>query len=129
VALIAGEGEGAARRTTSVGSGSGLARRELFVDARDISSDTRDGVLTNPQYLALLASRGNERLDDHKFVQIFEGDVEATQMFVYETDFFIGDVVQIINEFDIEASTRIVEIIFSNNNSGNNVVPTFKVIT
>jgi hypothetical protein len=57
-----------------------------------------------------------------------KGDVEATQMFIYGTDFFIGDVVQIVNEFDLEASSRIVEIIFSNNNAGNNIVPTFKVI-
>ena len=34
VALVAGEGEGAERKTTSVGEGSGLERRELFVDAR-----------------------------------------------------------------------------------------------
>ena len=128
VALIAGEGEGAARRTTTVGGVSGLARRELFVDARDISSDTQDGILTNSQYIALLASRGDERLAEYQFVQTFEGDVEATQMFVYKTDFFIGDVVQIVNEFGLEASVRIIEIVFSNNNSGNNVVPTFKVI-
>ena len=128
VALIAGEGEGANRRTTMVGSTSGLARRELFVDARDISSDTQAGILTDPQYIALLVSRGNERLAGYQFIQSFEGDVEATQMFVYGTDFFIGDVVQIVNEFNLEASARIVEIIFSNNNAGNNVVPTFKVI-
>lgn len=39
VALIAGEGEGVARVTTSIGSGLGIDRHELYVDARDISSE------------------------------------------------------------------------------------------
>lgn len=39
VTLVGGEGEGADRRYTTVGGGSGLNRRELFTDARDISSN------------------------------------------------------------------------------------------
>ena len=38
VTLVGGEGEGVRRRYASVGNESGLARRELFTDARDISS-------------------------------------------------------------------------------------------
>lgn len=44
VALVGGEGEGSARRYTAVGNLSGLDRRELFVDARDISSDIDEDV-------------------------------------------------------------------------------------
>ena len=44
VGLVAGEGEGAARRMVVVdsqyGAKSGLDRRELFIDARDLSSNT-----------------------------------------------------------------------------------------
>lgn len=39
VTLIGGEGEGIERRYTHIGNTSGLDRRELFTDARDISSD------------------------------------------------------------------------------------------
>lgn len=38
VALIAGEGEGTARTKITIGSGVGINRKELYVDARDISS-------------------------------------------------------------------------------------------
>lgn len=38
VALIAGEGEGVDRKTTTIGSGEGINRNELYVDARDVSS-------------------------------------------------------------------------------------------
>lgn len=37
-ALVAGEGEGAERRTISIGKGIGIDRHELYLDARDISS-------------------------------------------------------------------------------------------
>jgi hypothetical protein len=128
VALVAGEGEGTARRTTTVGGGTGLGRREMFVDARDISSDTEDGKLTDAQYNSLMAQRGNERLAENIFVKAFEGDVETTLMFVYKEDFFLGDVVQIVNEYGIEARTRVGEIIISQNREGYNVVPTFVVV-
>lgn len=42
VTLVGGEGEGSSRRYTAVGNVSGLNRREIFTDARDISSDMND---------------------------------------------------------------------------------------
>lgn len=42
VTLVGGEGEGSDRRYTAVGNTSGLDRRELFTDARDISSDINE---------------------------------------------------------------------------------------
>lgn len=39
VALIAGEGEGVERVTATIGAGKGIDRHELYIDARDISSE------------------------------------------------------------------------------------------
>lgn len=44
VTLVGGEGEGSARRYTAVGNTSGLDRRELFTDARDVTSDLSDDI-------------------------------------------------------------------------------------
>lgn len=44
VTLVGGEGEGVERRYTAVGNEKGLNRRELFTDARDISSDSDDDI-------------------------------------------------------------------------------------
>lgn len=44
VTLVAGEGEGSARRYTAVGNVSGISRRETFTDARDLSSDTQEDI-------------------------------------------------------------------------------------
>ena len=45
VTLIGGEGEGDDRVYTEIGSASGLDRREIFTDARDLSSDSAEYIL------------------------------------------------------------------------------------
>lgn len=130
ITLVGGEGEGAARKYTTVGSGSGLNRRELFTDARDISSDIGNGnVLTDAEYTAQLKQRGNEKLAENTDITSFEGQVETTVMFRYGEDFFNGDVVQIANEYGHETTARILEIVISENEEGTSVYPTFKTIT
>ena len=129
VTLVGGEGEGSARKYTTVGGGSGLNRRELFTDARDISSDVGDGVvLSDAAYTAQLQQRGKEKLAENTDVTSFEGQVETTVMFRYGEDFFNGDVVQIANEYGHETKARIVEIVMSEDEDGNSVYPTFKTI-
>lgn len=129
VTLVGGEGEGSARKYTTVGGGSGLNRRELFTDARDISSDVGDGIiLSDAEYTAQLQQRGKEKLAENTDVTSFEGQVETTVMFRYGEDFFNGDVVQIANEYGHETKARIVEIVMSEDEDGNSVYPTFKTI-
>ena len=126
--LVAGEGEGTSRITTTVGEGVGVARRELYTDARDISRTDGDITISSDAYLALLKERGSENLSEYPFVKAFEGQMETTQMFVYGTDFFMGDIVQIHNEYDMEAKSRVVEIVKSQSNDQYTTYPTFSVI-
>lgn len=129
VTLVAGEGEGASRKTTVVGSASGLDRRELFTDARDISSDTEDGTLSDAEYIAQLRTKGLKNLADHMITTAFEGEVEVTRLYKYGEDFFIGDIVQIANEYGNENSAYISELIISNSDEGLSIYPTFKTIS
>lgn len=136
VALVAGEdltvGEEGKRKTLAVGSGKGLDRRELFVDARDIQSEKEgtDGEkYTDEEYDELLKKRGEKKLSERKVERLFDGEIEATQLHVYGKDFFLGDVVQIINEFGIEAVTRITEIATSVSPTETTYLPTFSVVT
>lgn len=128
VTLVAGEGEGASRKTTIVGSGSGLNRRELFTDARDISSNTESGTLTDAEYTAQLKSRGIKNLTEYTAKTAFEGEVEATRLFKYGKDFFIGDIVQIANEYGHEGTAYISELVISQSEEGVSIYPTFKMI-
>ncbi len=130
VALVLGEGEGTARLNTvcfdSSGGGSGLDRRELLVDARDLSKTTSGGTLTTPEYLELLNQRGVEQLANYTTIASFEGEVESTVLFVYGEDFFMGDIIQIENEMGQGGRYRITELILSESKAGKNIRPTFK---
>lgn len=129
VALVAGEDSGTARKTLVVGSASGLDRRELYVDARDIQSETSSGeVLTPAQYDEKLRTRGEEKLSECETTKTFEGEMETTKTFVYGVDFFKGDVVQFVNEYGMEAKVRVMEIIRAQDTTGYSTYPTFSVI-
>lgn len=127
VTLVAGEGEGASRKTTTVGSGVGLNRRELFTDARDISSNVDGGTLSTAEYMEKLKARGSKKLSEHTAKMAFEGEVEDTRLFKYGEDFFIGDIVQIANEYGHEGRVYISEIIISQSREGVSTYPTFQV--
>lgn len=128
VTLVAGEGEGADRKTTSVGSGVGIDRREIFTDAREISSETEDKTLTTAEYTTLLAAKGQKTLAENNKVTAFEGEVEATKLFKYGEDFFIGDIVQIANEYGNEGSAYISELVISRSKDEQTIYPTFKTV-
>lgn len=124
VALVAGEGEGIARRTQIVGSAEGIDRREIYVDARDVSSN--DSEISESQYNELLAQRGDEKLNETASKESFESEVEYNTTYHYKTDYNIGDVVTVENEYGITAKSRIIEIIENDDTSGYKVIPTFE---
>lgn len=129
VTLIGGEGEGSERKYTSVGNSIGLERRELFTDARDISSDVGDGKITaSEEYIAQLQQRGKEKLAENIAVISFEGKAETNLMYKLGEDFLIGDIVQISNEYGHDGRARILEIVFSEDESGYSVYPTFETV-
>lgn len=130
VTYVAGEGEGAERKSVVVGSGRGLTRRELFTDARDISSKEENNVeLTPEQYNAKLSSRGEEKLKEHIVSTAFEGEVDAVNMFVYGEDFFVGDMVQIADEYGNEGKAYISELVITETKDEKSLYPTFKTLS
>lgn len=124
-ALIAGEGEGTARRrrTVTIGTESPIFRRELYVDARDISSN--DGEIADSTYDDLLTARGREKLNEHPFLRAFEGEIEPQTTFRYKTDYNLGDIVTISNGYGTTMQQRITEIIECWDDTGYTVAPTF----
>lgn len=132
VALVAGEGEGDARKTVTVegesGPGKGVNRRELFVDARSISSKVDGKTLSTSQYNAQLSQKGKEDLTKNSITKSFEGEVETTQLFKYGEDFSKGDIVQIMNEYGVESRSRVIEIVLSDDVDGLTIYPTFTTV-
>lgn len=127
VTLVGGEGEGLDRRYTSAGSGSGLNRREVFTDASGTTSDVGDGTqITDEQYMAILQQKGEEALATQTVTTSFEGEAETTVLFKYGIDFFMGDILQIQNEYGHESTARVTELVTSHNEEGLSVYPTFE---
>lgn len=127
VTLVGGEGEGLDRRYTSVGTATGLNRREVFTDANDITSDAGEGAtITDEQYNTILQQRGLEELAKQGVSTSFEGEAETTIMYKYGEDFFMGDIVQIADEYGHESISRITELVRSNNEEGSSTYPTFE---
>lgn len=126
VALVAGEGEGAARRRTIVArtvDQEGLHRRELYVDARDVSSN--DGEIAETEYLAQLAERGDTGLSEAPIVQSMEGEIEPGQMYEYKKDYFMGDTVTVINKYGVQVDTQVLEVVEVWDENGYTCTPTF----
>lgn len=69
----------------------GLERRELFVDARDLSADD----LTEAEYAEKLLQRGHEKQLEYAESTTIECDTNADSNFVYKTDYDLGDVVSV----------------------------------
>jgi len=134
VALVAGEGGiGNVRRgvvvTLSPDGGSDLNRREIFTDASDITRTTDGESLSNEEYDALLAQRGMEELAQNTILEEFNGQADITRTYIYGEDFFMGDILQIANEYGKEGKARLVELIRSQDPSGIKIYPKFTMIT
>lgn len=121
-ALVAGEGEGINRKTIVVGNAAGLDRREIFVDARNLSTNNEE--VTAEEYNNALKEKGQENLTT--ISQAFSGDVYLTDKYIYNKDFFLGDIVTIENsKWGIFINSRIIEIIEREEKGVYNITPTF----
>lgn len=75
-------------------------RRELYIDARDLQSDSDpDNPLTPEQYAAVLTTRGNEKLSEHQLVQSFFVNVrDRGATYTLGEDYQLGDTITVIDE-------------------------------
>lgn len=71
---------------------------------------------------------GEEKLAETFITKTFEGEIEALRQYVYGVDFFIGDVVQVRNQYGKEASSRITEVVRSHDIGGYTLSPTFTTL-
>lgn len=121
LALVHGEGDGEKRKEVVSGVDtqiSGFARKELYVDARDIqslvyNSDGTTTELTEEEYLAALLSRGNSKLSEYPRTETFEATIRISGgQYVYGEDYFKGDKI-IIQDLDLglQVIGRITEVI------------------
>lgn len=124
LAYVGGEGEGSERIYVTVGdeSATGLDLREVFVDAKDISSED----LTEEEYLAALTTRGQEKLNEDIISTSLDCETEANANFQYKVDYDLGDIVTVRKkDWGLSVDLRITEIQETYERGGMTVTPTF----
>ena len=127
---VAGEGEGINREilpraffVKDVNPKAGLDLREIWIDARDISSN--GGVISHDDYYDMLEQRAKEARAEHSIDESFEAEIEPQMTFSYKTDWNLGDIVTVKNTYGVTSKPRIVEIIECWDETGYSVIPTF----
>lgn len=128
VALVAGEGEGVERKKRTVGSATGLDRYELFVDASGISrNEGTEEEIDLPDYYEALINEGKGKLAEHIVTTSFEGEVNSDS-YRYKTDYDLGDIVTVKNQYGITVNARITEVIETWDNEGYTCEPKFEYL-
>lgn len=83
---------------------------------------------TTAVYRNQLQQKGLEELSKTYIVEAFEGEIEASRQYLYGEDFFIGDVVQVMDSYGKEASSRITEVVRCHDLNGEIMTPTFTTL-
>lgn len=120
ICLVYGEGEYPNRKQLIYGDDTleGFARKELWVDAKDLQSENEDGEtsMTDEEYYALLRNRGAEKLAENARNETFEAKIKMFNDKVYQLDkdFFLGDKVTILSKlYNVKVDARITGVTYN----------------
>lgn len=75
-------------------------RREIYIDARDLQSDSDpDDPLTPEEYSTLLKNRGLEKLAENQLVKSFSAVIRTFDpTYILGKDFHLGDTITVIDQ-------------------------------
>lgn len=66
---------------------------------------------------AIIRQEAYEALNPYLVQTFFEGEVDENVQFIFGQDYDLGDIVQIVNSYNFQAVTRVVGVMFSQDNS------------
>jgi hypothetical protein len=114
------------RTTLTVGTTSGILRREMFLDAgTSTNKDSDNNTISDSEHMKVLKQKGNDALKDSLYTETYDGETQVYGEYAYGTDFYLGDIIQVENEWGIASTSRIVEIIISEDEDGLLIYPSF----
>lgn len=102
---------------------SGLERREMILEIDEQVVNTSESWSS---YDNTIKSIGAMNLGKHKVTNAFEGTGDIGTQFVYKKDYFLGDIVQLEDQYGNSGPSRITEYIYCDDDSnGIQNYPTF----
>lgn len=128
MAIVAGSGEGSERKVVNINDElMGLDRRELFVDAKDLSTTTSEGsTIPDSEYMEQLRQRGSEKLSENKIDITNSCEIDPDGIFKFNRDYFVGDEIMCSGYTDF--IERIVETTESDTATGIKTELTFEEV-
>lgn len=101
---------------------SGFERKVLYLDATSIELET-----TDPDYMAVVEQYAKIELAKYRQQNLMDGEIPQSTIYQYEKEYFLGDIVDIINEDGITNRMRVTEQIFVEDSEGERDYPTLEV--
>jgi hypothetical protein len=96
----------------------GFDRQVLLVNATDIT-DTDSTVALNK-----MIQRGKEALNQARSFAGFDGEISQFSQYKYQTDYFLGDLVEMQNVDGVVNQMQVTEVIFVSDSEGERIYPT-----
>lgn len=103
----------------------GFDRRILEVFADDIDPDSYVDV---DELQTILNQKAEKELQNHKIVQLVDGEIIEIEDAAYGIDFFLGDIVEVEGNTGVLQKARITEYIRSQDSTGERAYPTLAMI-
>ena len=99
----------------------------IIADLETTAPTGDESVILRPIiYDIYLLNRGYEKMSEYSGIITFEGSVEPDVTFTYKQDYFLGDIVTVVNKYGIEVGARIVEVIENEDSNGYKLEPKFE---
>ena len=132
-AQVGGEGEGLEQVHVYLGTQTGINRFETYVDGSSISQnlesaeDDPDAVIDLQTYRKMLKQYGKTELQQYSRKRHFTGEIEPYGMFKLGVDYDLGDTVK-LQDGSINSKVRLIELVYSDEEAGTNVIATFEEV-
>ena len=101
----------------------GLFRNEKGIDSSLTSTDGA-ATITRSEYISILQNEGKQELSQEQPYDL-QATIEANGIYKLNEDYFLGDIVSVITDYGISAKSRIIEVIYAEDENGTSIVPTF----
>lgn len=109
--------------TDEAGYRAALDNAQAEIDAEIAAAKQAAAELTG----GIIRGDAEAELSKHFRISSFDGEIDPNVQYIYGKDYNLGDLVQIVNEFNFQAQTRVVSIMFSQEEGiGYAVMPTFE---
>lgn len=119
-ALVSGEGEGDVKKLNSVGTVTGIERREMYVEKG--STSTNEGTITEEDYLSILKGEGEAALTEKKVTETVNVEIEPKGVFRYGIEYNLGDIVTVRDDYENTKLVRIVQATENSDENGENLI-------